>query len=283
MSNFKSSLSHRALLVSLNISQWGARKSDKKANATVVSQHKSESSAGNYTKKLLPGAAELEKIHAISSLARKYFHTQTLPWMTDGTRIISAKNYMNFVAEMRKQKSEFEKLVSEFSVAYPQLRTDAAKKLGDLYNLDEYPSSIEDKFSFEDNYFPLPDSSDFRIVMSDSQKKDFEKKIKAVESKAMGEVWERLHSVIRAAIEKFSSPDLIFRDSLLTNISELVAMLPMLNISEDSDLDRLATETNDLVSKLSAETIRENQTERKDAAKALTEIENKMKSFMGVK
>lgn len=283
MANEINGLSRRALLVAVNISAWTGRKLDKKATATANETHHAESSAGSYHKKLLPQAAELAKVAAIASNARAYFHANTLPWMADGTRIISAKNYLNFASEIRKIKSEYESAVSEFSAAYPKLKQDAEKTLGDLYNPNEYPDFISDRFSFEVNYLPLPDVSDFRIEVSEAEKAEFSRKMREIESAAMRDAWSRLHSVIKNAAEKLSKPDAVFRDSLIDNISEMANILPMLNITEDSQLEKVSSDVKALVSKLIPETIRANPSERQDAASKLAALERNLSAYVGVK
>lgn len=278
-----SSLSRRALLVSLNISQWTGRKIDSKATATVVLNHHTELAAGSYHKKLLPKASELDKIACVVSKTRKFFYDNTLPWMSDGTRIISAKNHLKFSTEIRKLKSEFETAVKEFSVAYPKLKIDAEKALGDLYKNAEYPVYIDDKYSFEVSYLPMPDVKDFRIQVSELEKKEFETKLEQIEIKAMRDVWSRLHTVIKNAADKLAKPDSIFRDSLLENITELTAILPMLNISDDAELDKVSLEINTLVGKIRPDQIRDSKKERENAALELSKIEKNLSSFMGVK
>lgn len=275
-----SGLSQRALLVSVNVSSWAARKLDKRATETVNVQHKTSSVAGQYTKKLLPAAKELEAVNQVVSQARKFFYEQTLPWMSDGTRIISAKNYLKFVSEMRKLKSDFESRVKDFAAAYPRLKQNAAAALGDLYDAAEYPEDIEARFSFDVSYFPMPDAKDFRIEISEAEKREFQRKMQAVESEAMRDVWTRLHGVVKTAAEKLGTKDAIFRDSLIENISEMTALLPMLNVSNDSKLDDAAREIEALVSKLAPETLRVNQNERDKASKALADIESKMSAFI---
>ena len=78
MAKLKAGLSQRALLVSVNVSQWAARKMDKRATETVNVAHRTSSLAGAYSKKLLPQALELETINTITSQTRKYYYEQTL-------------------------------------------------------------------------------------------------------------------------------------------------------------------------------------------------------------
>lgn len=279
----QSGLSQRALLVTVNISQWVARKMDKRATETVNKKHKTSATAGQYTKKLLPGATELEAVNVVASQARKFFYEQTLPWMSDGTRIISSKNYLKFVAEMRKFKSEFDSKTKDFVAAYPRLKANAVKALGDLYDPAEYPEEIAERFSLEVSYLPMPDAKDFRIEISEAEKREFQRKMKQIESDAMKEVWDRLYNVIKTASDKLKKKDAIFRDSLIENIKEMVDLLPMLNISNDKKLDAIAVNTKLLVSSLSPDTLRDNKAERTKAVKALKDIESKMGAFMGKK
>lgn len=274
-----STLSHRALLVSVNISQWAGRKLDKRATETANTAHKADATAGNYHKKLLPAALELEQVATIASQARKYYYEQTLPWLSDGTRIISGQNYIKFQSEMAKIKGFFEAAVKEFETAYPRLRTEAKTKLGDLFSADEYPDNIAERFGINVDFFPLPDSKDFRVGVSDKDKKDFERKLKDIESKAMHDASERLLNVVKIATEKLKDPKAIFRDSLLENITEVAALIPVLNISNDSKLDALSEEAQDLVKSIDAEDLRCDPDERARARKALAAIESKMSIF----
>lgn len=284
MKNAKSSsLSQRALLVNVNISQWIGRKADKKATDTVMKAHKTDATAGSYNKRLLPGAKELEAVATISTQIRKYFYEQTLPWMTDGSRIISAKNHLPFASEIKKKMNEFESAVKDFEAAYPRLQAASQKTLGGLYNAGEYPShsEIKGKFNCEVNYLPLPDVKDFRVEVSESEKRAFVEKMKQTESAAMRSVWERLHGVVKAAAEKLSSPDAIFRDSLLENVSELCDLLPALNVSDDSKLEDARKDLQKLVGGYSLDSLRADKSKRKEAAKKLKDVTDKMGAFMG--
>jgi len=285
MKNNNSALSSKALLISVNISQWNAKKQDKTATNTVIKSHKTERVAGIYNKNLMPMSKELDLIVAHCSAVRRYFYEQTLPWFSDGSRIISAKNHLKFSTEMRKMKSEFETRVNDFIAAYPRLQNEAKARLGDLYNAAEYPAAneIKSKFSLDVNYMPLPDVTDFRTEISDAEKNAFIKKIKEVEAKAMRECWERLYSVVKTASDKLKQPDAILRDSLIENINELCQLMPMLNVADDSNLENARLDIQKALKAMPhTEILRYNKTERDKAQKKLDAISNAMGAFMGV-
>lgn len=276
MAKLKTGLSQRALLVSLNISQWVGRKMDKRATNTANTAHRADASAGSYTKKLLPGAEELEKVNALAAQARKFFYENTLPWMSDGTRIISSKNYLKFVEGMRKTKDEFSRAVKDFEAEYPRLKAEAVKRLGDLHDPEDYPENIGAKFSMQDTYLPLPDAKDFRVEISEAERREFQRKMKEVESQAMRECWSRLRDVVKTASDRLANPDAIFRDSLIENIKEVAALMPLLDISTDSKLDDARREVEAIVKNLSPDVLRDNRGERDKASKALKDIESRM-------
>lgn len=276
-------LSSKALLVSVTISQWTARKVDARATDTAHVAHKATRAAGKYHKRLLPDAPELAKISAISSNIRKYVNDQTLPWLTDGTRILSGKNYFNFTSTIQAMRGEFDRAVLEFKQTYPSLKMKAIQDLGDLYTGAEYPDleSLSDKFGVSVDFFPMPDKSDFRVEISEFEKSEFERKIKDTENKAMRDIGNRLLSVLKIATERLSDPSAIFRESLLENIKEMASLVPSLNIHDDPTLDSIGLDTKKLVESLDVEELRKNKGQRNIARDSLQEIELRMGAYMG--
>ena len=90
------SLIDKALLVQLNISQWTARKYDKKASSKVAEEFHSYIDQGRYNKALLPMNGLLDRVHKKTTLIRTKFYTNTSPWGIEGTFMLSSKNYLSF-------------------------------------------------------------------------------------------------------------------------------------------------------------------------------------------
>lgn len=276
-------LANKALLVYVSISQWTGRKLDRRATETVAVTHRTNNQAGNYHKKLLPGSHELAKVSMIAGQIRKYFYGMTLPWFSDGARIIKSSSYMTFANEFRKMKSDYDRAVAEFISVYPALQKAAQNSLGSLYSPSDYPSAhkLANAFQCEVNFLPLPDVKDFRVEISDAEKRAFVNKMKAIETDAMRDVWTRLHDVVQKAAEKLAQPDAIFRDSLLDNVTDLCALLPKLNVTDDPELEKARVNVEKAVSKMKPEILRDNAKDRQDAAAKLAEISKTMGAFMG--
>jgi len=127
-------LNDRALLVQLNVSQWTARKYDKSASKEVTTAHGAASAAGRFNKSLLPMNDKLDNIHKKTTLIRAKYYDNTLPWGMDGTMMLPTANYLNFMSEFRKERGEWNALVQEFLDNYDQMKLDAQRILGSLYN-----------------------------------------------------------------------------------------------------------------------------------------------------
>ena len=127
--NAESVLAKKAVLTVLTISQWSARRFDKKLTEDVHASHGMQQDAGRYNKVLLSKAA-LEKIYQASNKARQVNWDMTLPWMDmDGQRLLPTKSYLDYTNKMRQLKEEFSTAVAEFTRNYPAYVEEAKKRL----------------------------------------------------------------------------------------------------------------------------------------------------------
>ena len=100
ISTCEPSLSSRAMLCSLSISMWSARKHDPEASEEIAQRHGAQPDAGRYHKVLLPKAA-LAEVQKIVSEARQDHYFMTLPWDDNGYRVLPAAAYMDHTERMR--------------------------------------------------------------------------------------------------------------------------------------------------------------------------------------
>lgn len=283
MKQSNSIIGTKTLLLGLKISQWSGRKFDDHATETVQKAHKTKGETGNYTKRLLPGAVELEEVHRKATQIRKFYYEQTLPWGIDGVRIIKSDNYMPFMQKFNKMKMDYEKSVKKFVSTYPDLQKAAKSALGTLYSADEYPDvkELRVKFECDISIHPLASVKDFRVDLSENDKKKYVRQMKTSQNIAMKECWQRVHDIVKRAADKLGSKDAIFRDSLVENISEICKLLPMLNIADDPKLESVRLKIEGQVRKMKPELLRENSKDRKEAASKLKQISKSMGAFMG--
>lgn len=278
-------LNDRALLVQLNVSQWTARKYDKRASKEVTTAHGAASAAGRFNKSLLPMNDKLDNIHKKTTFIRQKYYDNTLPWGMDGTMMLPTSNYLNFMSDFRKEKGEWESLVQEFLDDYDQMKMDAQRILGSLYDPADYPngSELRHKFKMDMAVFPVP-SADFRVSIGSEElsriQQDVERRVKDAEQAALKDVWQRLYDRVKHMAEKLADPKAIFRDSMLENTREICALLPRLNFSDDPNLEAMRQQVEASLLK-HPEALRNDPDLRQDTAAEAKKIMDAMGAFMG--
>ena len=280
-------LSNRALLVSLNISQWAARKLDKAETAAVTAKHGAADGAARVNKSLLPLADSLEKIHKATGVIRTAYYKHSLPWGGDNQRIIKASSYLDFTQMISALKADWQQAARTFVAEYPTLVDDARVLLGTLYRDDDYPhpSEIAAKFSLDITFMPVPSADDWRVSLADTEidslRKQITEKVAESQGMAMRDAWDRVRDVVQKAHDKLSQPEAVFRDSLIENIREMCAVMPSLNIADDPQLEAVRRELEGKFASIVPDQLRNSVTFREDTSHQMKDILDKMSALYG--
>ena len=279
-------LSDRALLVQLNIFTWSANKLDKEISAETSAIKGAINNSVRTHKSLLPMCDLLDDIKKKASLIRNRFYDNTLPWGVKGIQILPTANYLTFMTEFRKEKSEYETLVNRFVPEYPVLVKDAQRFLGTAYKPADYPKAheIADKFKMDMQVMPVP-NNDFRVNIADEELErihdEVAARVKQAAQGAMMEVWQRLYDKVKHLAEKLDDPKAVFRDSTVNHLVDLCEMLPRLNVMDDPNLEAMRQEVEAKLAGYQPDTLRADAKVRQSVATEASDIAKKMAAFMG--
>jgi hypothetical protein len=279
------SITTRAMLVLLNINQWFGTKHDKKVSKEVADNHKSDVDMGRFNKRLVTKQS-LENIRHLTSAARAEHYRLTLPWQDAGARILSSKGYFEYAEKMRKFQAQWEPAVAEFLAEYPAIIEDARRRLNGLFNDTDYPPihKMRRKFSLQFNVLPMPTAKDFRVELGDEEtervRAEIEEQVNESIKRAMADVWRRIVEVVAHLKERLDAYTVDdkgavvnpFRDSLVTNIRELLDILPTLNITQDAAITQFAARIDKELLARSADELRTDDAARQKTVKAAAEI-----------
>lgn len=285
-------ISSRAMLTQLSISQWQARKTDKRASAEILSRNDATRDSGRFHKSLIAKHA-LAGISSIATAARQAHVEMSLPWLQDGTRILPVDAFEKYTRTLSGFRDSFEQSVNEFCGNYPDYIEQARRDLGGLFNEDDYPPVryIQRRFSWSVQTFPMPRASDFRVDL-DSQvvsliQSEMQNNIDAALHSATRDIAERLYSVVKVMSEKLAAynPDLgkqggVFRDSLVENVRDLVEILPSLNLTGNPQIAVMIDAARDKLTQHDAETLRDDAALRNETAIAAAAIADALAGFM---
>jgi hypothetical protein len=275
----------RAMLCSLRISSWSARKYDKKVTAETNAAHGADSDAGRYNKMLLPGDASSYKALTSHIAATRVLHyEQTLAWSDDGWRLLPVANYQKYTDKLRDARHTYDSLLADFLADYPSLQQAARLKLNGMYRDEDYPANVAGKYGFAIEYSPVPSGGDFRVSLSQSEidiiATRTESRVKDAFEQAHNDAVKRLYECVSRIHERLAQPEAIFRDSLIGNARELCDVLSRLNISGDMNLETLRRQTDSLAT-VQPESLRNDPVTRIQTANAAQGILDQMMSVYG--
>jgi hypothetical protein len=276
-------ITERAMLAAVHISIWTAIKHDRKVSREVAEQHGAYAGAGRYNKQLLREAERLEALRSLSGQIRQYFYKITLPWSDEGYRLLPAHFYFELTTKMREFEQAFAQQVEEFLAVYPSYIEQVRPELNGLFREEDYPSTdkLRNKFGVRLEVLPIPSGNDFRVTLSEEEQarvaREIDESVRQSLQKGTEDLWARLKSVVAHMVERLNEPESRFHASLVTNICELVDLLPRLNVNQDEELNRFAGEIRDRLCGFTARDLKKNEILRaataNDAAEILTEMD----------
>jgi hypothetical protein len=260
---------NQAMLMNLSVSKWTTRRFDRKATEAVHVQHNAKD-AGRYNKLLIDSDA-LKPINQAEAKLRDIHYRLTLPWGDNGDRLLPSKLYFEYTKQMRDARQAFEQAVQSFLPTYPQLKADASKRLGALYDPNDYPctNAIAAKFSVRIEPAPVPDANDFRVDVGREDQEQIRRDITQSVAARQAEAVKDCYARVRELCERYSrtlraKTPRIF-DTMVTDAAELATLLPALNVAEDPTLNSIAEDLKKLA-ETSADRLRSGQWRRQECA-----------------
>lgn len=261
-------IARAAMLVTLNIGTYSARKQDKATQAEITQSKGSGSSrAASVYKNLFAECAELDAITKFHTRVRNEHYKRTLPWDDNNTRLLPTQQLVEYRAFMGRAESEGQRLVDVFADRYDTLVAAAAFQLGSLFNRNEYPTreQVVRKFRISANMTPLPLAGDFRLDIEtrvqDELAQQYEDRIKTQLAAANQEAWTRLHDVLTRMSERLTPNEdgskKIFHDTTITNTQELCDLLTRLNVTGDPVLEKARAQVEAALSGIAPKDVRE--------------------------
>jgi hypothetical protein len=274
------------MLAAVHISIWTATKHDRKVSRDVANQHGAQERAGRYNKQLLMGAARLEDLRTLAGQIRQHFYKVTLPWSDEGLRLLPSHFLFELTARMREFKADFSAGVDQFLEVYPSYIREAHAELGSLFREEDYPSvdKLREKFSVNLEILPISTGDDFRVTMSAEEQariaREIDANVRERLTKGTDDLWKRLRDVVSHMVDRLNEPDSRFHATLITNIHDLVSFLPQLNVNQDPDLERFATQIQERLCNYTAQELKKDDLLRTSTAVAGAGIVAKMNEVL---
>lgn len=211
----------------------------------------------------------------------------SLPFPEAGIRLLKRDDISQFDATMRRFQDELETAVFELDAHYAELRESARRSLGSLFNSDDYPATLAGLFSVQWDY-PSVEPPNYLMELSPRLYEQECARINARFDEAfrMAETafTEEFAKTVSHLCERLSdSPDgerKVFRDSAIVNLQEFIGKFRHLHVGSSSDLDRLVSDAERIVSGMDAKRLRGSETLRRHVATELSAVQASLDGMM---
>lgn len=227
------------------------------------------------------------RLTAIRTRVVQFWRSMTLPYVEPGIRLIRQCDIDPFVTKMNDFKEELAQAETDLDTVYDQIKTDARKRLGRLYNLDDYPLAIRGLFSLEYDFPSIEPPSYLMQLNPDVYHQEqervarrFEEAVTLAEQAFVSE----LAKLVSHLTERLSAgPDgerKVFRDSVVTNLTEFFERFKHLNVQSSVQLDQLVEQAQRLVRGVEPQELRDNNALRQHVATQLSQVQSVIDGMM---
>jgi hypothetical protein len=280
------------MLGNLSISVWTAKVAAKGVARDAESKAKAKTGTFTASKKLADGVLELEAITKKATAIRNDWAKRSVPWFDNGPRGYNALHHFDILQQVSDWGRDFEGLTEEFYRVYPMMVANKMFDLGDSYNSNDFPplSVLRGKFAFRFDTSTVPNTDDIRVVkgipseqvdtLIDAAVDNERHKVQSALSDAATKLYEKVEAIHQKLSVPIGDSGSIFRNSMLENLTEMVELMPVLNITGDPALAKLAAQAKKLTL-YSAADLREDAVAREQAAKQAQYLAKKLQGMFG--
>jgi hypothetical protein len=276
-------LSKRAVLVRLKISYWRASAKDVELSHETSEGKNAAEDVVNCIVKYLPEGA-LSSVTTAKSRLDAAHKRYTLPWLDGGTRILPAKLYDKYNEKMDLAEAYFQETVADFLKDYPSYLADASDRLGDI-DASKMPSieQIAGLFGVNRRTMPMPSIKDWRVDLGDAQlavaQESAAQAIQEAAKESVQVLYQKMEKCLDRIVSTLAIADAKFKNTLIDNLKDLCDMIPILDITDDPELDKLRRACVSRLTKLNPDSLRKEPETREQTVKAAKRILNKVRKI----
>ena len=269
--------------VRLSFTWLGVRKS-----LTTAQKAQAAESFGAEEKFLSAGKKLLDTRHpafravtAIRGAIQSYWRGVSLPFPEPGLRLIRQDRIEAFDDQLRTYREELADAVATLQNEYADLKQAARQRLGELYCVNDYPTSLTELFAVEWD-FPSVEPPDYLRQLNPELYEQERQRITARFDEAVRLAEEAFTSELARLVSHLTDrlagtvdgQPRVFRDTAVTHLQEFFERFHSLSIHSDADLDRLVEQARSILSGVGADRLRDAPALRQHIATQLSVVQS---------
>lgn len=214
------------------------------------------------------------------SRARAYWRTMTVPFPVDGIRLIRKDLIPQFDEAMQKHRIELIDAVQALAARYQALRVEARDRLGDLFNPEDYPSSITKQFALRWEYPSVEPPNylkDLNPELYEAEAKRVQQRFETALAMAEDAFAAELQSLVSHLVDKLTGDEgdgkpKVFRNTAVTNLSEFFARFSAMNVRSNSELSALVHQAEKIIAGVDPNDLRKDGALKQHIATSMEQV-----------
>ena len=213
----------------------------------------------------------------------QYWRGITLPYPTEGVRLLRRDDIETFETKMRDFRERLELAVNNLQLEYESIKTRAREHLGSLYDPADYPENIQDAFGIFWEYPPVEPPRylmNFNPELYAQEQARIQQRFEQAVAMAENSFADQLQALVAHLIERLTdNPDgskKTFKSSVVENFGEFYEQFKKLNVRGNTELEALVSRANSLIAGVDVDELRKDQDTRRTISEQMYELQNSL-------
>ena len=224
--------------------------------------------------------AAYRNVARVRSEASGYWRAETLPFPEAGLRLLPQAKLPAFDSRMAQYRQELRDAASELAGQYDQIKSEAERRLGTLFNASDYPQTLDGLFDLEVSYPTIEPPNYLMALHPDVFQQEqarvrerFENAVELAEQAFATELQRLTAHLAERLTGLHDGQPKVFRDSAVENLREFFERFRRLNIRSSPELDTLVEEAQQVITGIEPQQLRDSVRLRQMVARDFEQIQ----------
>ena len=278
-----------AAAVRVRLRWWGVHRaltpSQKEELGAVASADARLLTAG---KKLIDSRHEaVRKLTSVRTRLTSFWRGLSLPYTEPGIRLIRQADVESFTHGMEGFRDELAGAEAGLEAAYGEIKDDARRRLGRLFDPGDYPREVRGLFGVEWDFPSVEPPSYLMRIAPEVYEQErqrvaarFDEAVRLAEQAFAAEFARLLSHLTERLGDGEDGTRKVFRDSAVANLGEFFSRFAQLNVRSNPDLDRLVAQAQELVRGVTPQDLRDDGGLRRRIASEMAGVQSRVERLI---
>jgi hypothetical protein len=227
------------------------------------------------------------RLTSVRTRITSYWRGVSLPYVEPGVRLIRQADVPAFAHALEGFREELHEAEAQLNAAYEEVKADARRRLGRLFDPADYPPEVRGLFGVEWDFPSVEPPSYLMRVAPEVYEEErrraaarFDEAVRLAEQ-AFATEFARLLAHLTARLANGEGGQRqVFRDSVISNLTEFFSRFGELNVRSSPELDALVEEAQRLVQGVSPPQLRDSDSLRQQVAAEMTRVQTQVEGLI---